>query len=646
MKKRIICVFLAIVMLIGTITVFASCGKNGDQGGQGTGTGTTCDHVDDDEDGWCDKCEVEMEDEGGEDAECKHVDKKNDKKKNIPDGICDKCGEEALKAHTTHPDEDGDGKCDIEGCKKKPSGSSSGGTTEVTGNMYWDTVDLTFMMTDHDTTDLSSTCRRYLAGDWTKQPDNIDKAITKRNQEALEWAKVGTLSYRYRPNTEAYGWGKIGEVIVTEIQTSDASKLPDMYCDQVYGMVAASLQNCFANLYGTVRGEGQNFFPFNSFKTEYYKGTFDEEKNGQGYMYEYMTTLTLSKNKMYLLASDYFTDLVRAFFITPVNIKLLEEVGMDITGDYTDDGEFTIDDFYEEVKAGKWTYNKVAEYSEAIYKDEANPGRTDMADRLGFVLCSQGGLSTSGVVYSTACTIINRDLDKNAEDFKYSYPSSNEKLFDLFDAVADLVAKEGVYVAGGSAEDLAYNPEHTLRSIAARFAEDKVLFGGVCLLGGLENDEYQAMKEGKGFGVAPVPLYSDDIDDEYLTSIHNEGRIGAISQKTSKFEQCTAYLHYQSTNSTKILDDYYEYKLQYDVADAEPSTVYMMQYIRNHVRSAFDKTFEDAMGAYYGQAENRWHDIMMRNKYSIDLRQRYSELYDEKELDLQNLVKYYDDLKD
>ncbi|MBQ7332941.1 MAG: hypothetical protein IJW38_01160 [Clostridia bacterium] len=641
MKKRIICAFLAIVMLIGTMGILASCGGNEEDPAE-------CEHVDkktgkkDGADGICDKCGEELETK-----ECKHVDKKTGKKSG-PDGICDKCGEEALDAHTTHPDKDGDEVCDVEGCDEPVKSNNGGGDGDGGEAIYWDSVDLTFMMTDHDTADLSSTCRKYLAGDWgKKQPDIIGQAVIKRNGAALDYAKVGELKYNYRPNTEAYGWEKVGEVIVTEITTADSSKLPDMYCDQVYGMVAASLQNCFANLYGTVRGEGQNLFPFNDFKEEFYKGTFDEDKKGQGYMYEYMTTLTLSKNKMYLLASDYFTDLVRAFYITPVNVTLLEEVGMGITGDYTDDGEFTIDDFYEEVKAGKWTYSKVAEYSAAIYMDEENQGTKDMADRLGFVLCSEGGLSTSGVIYSTSCTIINRDLDKNTEDFKYSYPETNEKLYDLFDALADLVAKDGVYVAGDKRDaDKVYNPEHTLRSIAARFAANKVLFGGVCLLGSLEEAEFQSMKGNGGFGVAPVPLYSDEIDDEYLTSIHNEGRIGAISQKTTKFEQCTAYLHYQSTNSTKILDDYYTYKLQEDVADATPSTVYMMQYIRNHVRSAFDKTFEDAMGAYYGKAQNRWHDILMRAEYSTDLRQRYSELYDEKETDLKNLVKYYDDLKD
>ena len=154
------------------------------------------------------------------------------------------------------------------------------------------------------------------------------------------------------------------------------------------------------------------------------------------------------------------------------------------------------------------------------------------------------------------------------------------------------------------------------------------------------------MKEGKGFGVVPVPLYSDDIEDEYLTQIHNEGRIGAISVKTQKFEQCTAYLHYQSTHSTSILDDYYNYKLQYDVVGASPTTVYMMQYIRSHVRSAFDKTFEDAMGAFYEAPERRWHHILMSNKYSIDLRKDYTSLYDSKEADLQNLVKFYDGLPD
>ena len=610
MKKKIICALLAIVMIIGSVSILASCG------------------------------DTEDPTPGPDDGECtEHVDENEDYK-------CDVCGKSTVKKHSKHTDENGDGKCDVPGCTKKPNDTTT--SVGTTGEVNWETVDFIYQMTSHDTSDLSSTCARYLAGEWKGTLDNIDKAITKRNNAALDFANVGEITYLYRPNTEAYGWGKVAEVIMTEVSSLDSTDLPDMYCDQVYGMVAASLQGCFANLYGTVRGNGQNFFPFNEFKEYYYKGNFDEETQGGGYMYEYMTTLTLSKNKMYLLASDYYTDLVRAFYITPVNIKLLEDCDPAITGDRIGDGDgITIDDFYELVKAREWTYTKVAEYSKDIYSDDANPGRIDMADTLGFAITSMGGLPSSGIIYSTACTIINRELDPSIDDFKYSYPKDNEKLFTLFDKIADLVAQEGVYVVGGSAEDLAYNPEHALRSIAARFADNKILFGGVCLLGGLENSEYQAMKEnGKGFGVVPVPLYADDIEDEYLTQIHNEGRIGAISVKTQKFEQCTAFLHYQSINSSKILDDYYDYKLQYDIVDAAPSTVYMMQYIRNHVRSAFDKTFEDAMGAFYEKSENRWHDILMRNRFSIDLRQRYNELYDVKEGDLENLVKYFDGLPD
>ena len=446
------------------------------------------------------------------------------------------------------------------------------------------------------------------------------------------------------PNTAEYNWGKVADVIMTETSSLDTEGLPDMYCDMVYDLVSASLQGCFANLYGTTRGNGNNYFPFSEFKAAYYKGNFNEDKDGQGYMYEYMTTLTLSKNKMYLLASDYFTDLVRGFYIVPVNIKLLEEVGLSVTGDRVGGGDgFTIDDFNDEVKDRKWTYSKAAAYSKAIYKDEANQGRQDLGDRLGWVISSEGGLSPSGIVYSTSCTIIERKLNTAIDDFEYSYPKNNEKLYALCEAISDLVKQEGVFVATGDSATKQYG-SNAADAIANRFAEDKILFGGVIPLGGLENAQYQGMKDSSGFGVVPVPLYSDEIDDEYLTQIHNVGRIGAISVKTQKFEQCSAFLHYQSTHSTDILDDYYEYKLQYDIVSGSTSTVEMLQYIRTHVRSAFDKTFEDAMGAFYSSSENRWHDKLMRAKYDIDMRQPYNDLYEQKQSDLNRLVQYFDGL--
>lgn len=635
MKKKIICALLALVMILGSVSVLAACGDD-----PTPDTPTECTHVDANKDGKCDKCGEKM----STSQTCNHVDANDDL-------VCDKCGEKI--ECTSHVDKNNDGKCDKCGksldhtCVDKDLDFTCDECgDEVVPDFWWDDATLYFQMSNNTCQDeLSSGCERYLAGEYTgNDEDEIDEAISERNTAAMDVANISNVRYEYYGNVDMYGWGEANQVIIKEISSTDGSDLPDMYVNFVYDMVAASLQQCFANVYGTVRGQGNNYFPFALFRDMVDEGTFDEEEDANGYMYEYMTTMTLSKNKMYVIASDYFTDLIRAFFVVPVNIKLLEEVGMDITGDLNDDGEFTIEDFYEEVKQGKWTYNKVAAYSDKIYIDSANPGTQDINDRIGFALAA-GGLSASGIVYTTSCTIINREWDDAENDYKYSYSRENEKLYALVDAVSNLVGQKGVLVVNQTSDVLVHGDTH-MKAIRKRFAEDQVLFGGIILVGSLEAEVYQTMKESSGFGVVPVPLYSDTTNDIYLTQIHNVGRAGAISVKTTKFEQCTAFLGYQSTHSTDILDQYYDYKLQYDIADGSKGTVYMLQYIRNNVRSAFDKTFEDALGEFYDKADERWHSIILNKNYNLDIRNDYKSLIDSKISDLDALINQFQVLPD
>ena len=178
------------------------------------------------------------------------------------------------------------------------------------------------------------------------------------------------------------------------------------------------------------------------------------------------------------------------------------------------------------------------------------------------------------------------------------------------------------------------------------------------------------MKTGDGFGVLPVPLYQRyktvyDKDgkpvlgedgkplkeqDNYLTIIHNMGRIGAISVKAkAKFVQCTAFLDYQSTHSSDILDEYYKYKLQYDAAGGSAGNIKILEYIREHVRSAFDKTYEDAIGydmkTTTKEENGSWAGIL--SKYSFkctSMRGEYSANAAARKAYLDEIVKvYFDD---
>ena len=182
-----------------------------------------------------------------------------------------------------------------------------------------------------------------------------------------------------------------------------------------------------------------------------------------------------------------------------------------------------------------------------------------------------------------------------------------------------------------------------MSAIRTRFTQNKVLFGDIILVGSLEFSEYQEMNEtGDGFGVVPVPLYRSGTDDRYLTQMHNIGCCGAISSVTNKFSQCTAFLNYQSTHSEDILDDYYKYKLQYDVAGGSGGTVEMLQYLRDNVRSSFDKATEDAIAVFSGSgSSNQCHNVLRSYKFRVDIRSEYSTNYNRNAHYLEDLTAAY-----
>lgn len=602
MKKRILCLILAVVMLIGSLGVLTACGGNKDPK---------------------DPCA-------------------NGHTNTNKTGVCEVCGQTIKHTHT---DTDDDGKCDV--CSKDMSGTAGGGEEEgdewETGakEVTWkddDPIELFFMMTNNSESQQNpSGCQRYLAGEDTTASGDIDTLISDRNSDAEYYTNV-KITYDYYDDTTDYGWGSCIEVMFANV-SSGATDVPDMYCNFTYDMVGASLKGTFANLKNTELDSG-NYFTF-------LEEDYDESVDNRGYMMEYMESMTLSQHKMYVLASDYFLDLIRSFFIVPVNISLLESVGKDITGDLDGDGKFTIDDFYDEVWENKWTYNKVIAYSAAVYKNTGTSNvAEDIEDVLGFAI-AEGGLAPSGIVYSTNITVIKKEWNEEKNDYDYSYPTSSPDLVELFQNIKTLVNSKGVaYITSADSNVLKYGADARV-AVRNRFSDNKVLFGGVIVLAAIEYEAYQKLnKNGAGgFAVVPVPLYhevEEGSSETYLTSIHNNARPGAIARSTKHFSACTAFLDYQSTHSTDILNEYYDYNLTYDTAGGSADTVKMLQYIRTNVRSAFDKTFEDAIGVYNKLEHIRWHQILSTNAYDYDnIAKDYSTYRNQKETKLQELYNEY-----
>ena len=463
--------------------------------------------------------------------------------------------------------------------------------------------------------ELSSELRRYLAGD-TKTDEYIDSLVKTRNEVANKKTNVN-IAYSYWGNPvkekDDAGWGKTVQKTI-DIVMANAEGSPDIYCNQIYDMVSASLKKCFANIRTTRMSGGDNNF---SFVEEDYVTYSSKTGNELGYMMEYMTELGFSIKKQYLIASDYFIDLVRAFFVVPMNLTLLSSIDPTMTdGDLNGDNKFTVDDFYKMVMEGdkdgkRWTYEKLIQYSAAVYSNTSSSATGSINDINGFILTPSNGMYSSALLYTTSIKIFERKLNKETGFYECTYPEENKQLEEFCAALSKMVNSKGVHVEA---------VKHTV--IRDKFTSNNVLFGGIILLGSLEYESYQDMKNSTsgGFGILPVPVYREG--DKYLTIIHNMGRIAAIAANTTKFAQCSAYIDYQSTHSTAILNQYYKYQLELNVAGGTEGNTAILEYIRANVRSAFDKTYEDAIGYYFkgvdaNSSKNSWAGVL--SQYSFDV---------------------------
>ena len=642
MKNRILCLFLALFMVVGLL---ASC----------TPPVTPCvEHVDADYDGKCDVCKSTVS--------------------NAP-------------ACTDHKDTNGDELC--ENC----------GQSTLTGNYPWSTTTLKYALNLHTHNDeLSCGSKRYLAGTDNDGSDLV-ASVGLRNTKANLYTKVMITWDYWLDDDDLYDWNASWEYIEDLIE-ADSSTQPDIYSTFLYDMMAASLSRCLANLKTTQQG------------TNYFRFVYDEDYaetvgDSEGYMMEFMQSLSLSPSKMYLLGSDYFIDTVRAFFLVPANVDLLNQLGVTVKEQYAaigqglptsgafkdrtgpagvPDGNFTVDDFIQLIWDREWTYDAIREYSNAIYKDNDFSGNKSALDTLGFVLEAGSGFSPSGVLYTSSFTIIEKTLSDG--EWNYCYPAvrwdsstgawvhddslasnaSAEALFTLEEKVTQLFGSTGVFASQGQIQQVysTTSNERELVSIRNKFKSGTLLFGGLILTGHLEESQYADVKENTdgGFAIAPGPLYTALTENEYhsdstvttgktyrdyQTLMHNTGRLGGISVNTKKFSQCSAYLDYQSTHSTDILEEYYEEKLTRAGAGTENGNDDVMRFIREHVRSIFDKAFEDAIAFSYSDdnaAAKTWHSLMNTNGLQPNgvIATNYSSLSVAKQQCLQDLKAEYENL--
>ena len=529
-------------------------------------------------------------------------------------------------------------------------GTGSGGADqEIKKEVYWDETELIFEINENSVFgELYTSGRRLYAGDVEDRSATIDRLVAERNGAAEAFAKV-KVRYKYLPDAGGeYSYANNVLRIRTETATYTPGESTDIYSNFTYDLTCAALGGSLANLKTASYGEGNNFYPF-----------FGDAEDAEGYYYDYMKSITLSDDKMYLIASEYTSDFVRSLLVIPVNLSLMNSIPEDkLPTERLEKNaeESNYAHFQRLVYSGNWDYAALAKYSNAVFVDSntentAQNGTANYGDVLGFAFNGESSVPAMGLLYSSGVNILNR-VAREGESGKYDflYPETNGALVAFADALAKLVSENA---SGGICEVTKADTGATTSYLGLRseFVSSKILFGSISRLGWLDDESYSEMKANGSLGIAPIPDHNIDDGIAPNTVAATCAHMLAVAARTDKFEQCSAYLNYQSQNSSDVLREYYS--SSFDTVKEGESTVGntdMLFFIDSRVDKGLDLLVEELTRYHLTPTDPRpvyrhW-DTYLRAHGLVapDMEGQYSDLRGGKEWDMQFILESWERL--
>ena len=283
---------------------------------------------------------------------------------------------------------------------------------------------------------------------------------------------------------------------------------------------------------------------------------FDFENKPYWYK-EYMDDLRLMNGYEYLLAGDFFIDVLRSSHLLLFNKEM-----------YRDHYRRDPGEVFEWVLNYEWTYEKLNGIITDMYLDKNGNSRRDYGDRWGLSI-SDLRSAKIGFIVSADPGLVSRGEDGTPRIVL----GDTSRMADLTKRLSLLLFNSSCYIsdaAGGN----------SLRD----FTEGSALLCEGYWLGSLENTALLDMKEGAG--VLPYPqLYASD--KRYITATSNTANVGAVLL-TAKDEAfiSTVIQALSRETASRLIPKYYRdaLKLRYD---ADPYTAGMIRILHDNIGGSF-----------------------------------------------------------
>ena len=419
-------------------------------------------------------------------------------------------------------------------------------------------------------------CSNYLietSGEETG--DIVSDAAFRRNRKVEDM-----LNVKFVYSHINFNWDdEIKTKIVQPILAGDYTA--DLYFAPLYEAAPLALENYFYNV-----AEIKEF-----------------DLNSDWWYKDYMADTSFADGKYYILAGDYFIDVIRSCHALYFNKNTAE----DLFGN----GEI----FYDDVLSGSWTLDKFNSYVSSAYLDLNGDSKNDENDRHGLIIGDDYWGSCMPFIISSDVTFIERD-----ENGSPVIVMNNQHTDDVYTKILELYNNEGSFMVKKEAKTAYLNTG----SLFLNYSR----LGNMETLRDTEDD------------ISPLPYPKfDENQENYTTSSHDtalvgmlpitmpEERVGMVSTTIEALCQVT---------HNDLLPVYHDQALKNKYAHDE-KTADMVDIIIGNIRCSFPLAYSSMLPIFL---QNTFSKSLEDGSASIS--SAYAKLISSSEKKLQNAIEKYE----
>jgi len=339
----------------------------------------------------------------------------------------------------------------------------------------------------------------------------VNDSVYKRNMDV---ENLLNIKFNYSHMDE--DWQTVQKAI-SKLLLSDTDEY-DLIINDLRSLFSLSLQGMFLNIKKT------DVFDFS--QTYWYADFIDD--------------VSIGKEKSYILAGDYFIDILRNCHALFLNKSMLED---------QQPGGST--ELYQKVLDGKWTFDEFLTLTKAFLKDLDGDGNYKNADdQFGFICVGTWG-SAMPFMISADTDLLTKDADGIP-----MLTMNNQKSAQLHGYLTQLFAKD----SGGSST-------FDGGELISQFQNRRSLMVGYQRLATLE--QLRGMED--DVSILPYPKLNLE-QEKYRTNPNNVAEVGVIPTTTSNFDMvCVVVEALNRETKNTVLPAYYEQSLKIKYARDDAS---------------------------------------------------------------------------